>query len=56
MLCWMPSAGRASQWPMPSRCFSKTRSLVTAGDHGRGVIELIDRMIATDLADIPPRR
>lgn len=31
-------------------------SLVTAGDHGRGVIELIDRIIATDLAEIPPRR
>lgn len=31
-------------------------SLVTAGDHGQGVIELIDRIIATDLAEIPPRR
>lgn len=30
-------------------------SLVTGGDHGRGVVELIDRMIATDLAEIPGR-
>jgi hydroxymethylpyrimidine pyrophosphatase-like HAD family hydrolase len=29
--------------------------LVTAGDHGRGVIELIDRMLANDLADVEPR-
>lgn len=27
--------------------------LVTAGDHGNGVAEVIDRMIANDLADIP---
>ncbi len=29
--------------------------LVTAGDHGGGVIELIDRLIATDLAELEPR-
>jgi hydroxymethylpyrimidine pyrophosphatase-like HAD family hydrolase/energy-coupling factor transporter ATP-binding protein EcfA2 len=28
--------------------------LVTAGDHGRGVIELIDRMLKTDLAELEP--
>jgi hydroxymethylpyrimidine pyrophosphatase-like HAD family hydrolase/energy-coupling factor transporter ATP-binding protein EcfA2 len=28
--------------------------LVTAGDHGRGVIELIDRMLTNDLADLEP--
>lgn len=26
---------------------------VTKGDHGRGVIELIERLLATDLADLP---
>ena len=29
--------------------------LVTAGDHGKGVVELIDRMIASDLAELAPR-
>jgi HAD superfamily hydrolase (TIGR01484 family) len=29
--------------------------LVTAGDHGRGVIELIDRLLADDLADLAPK-
>ena len=28
---------------------------VTAADHGAGVVELIDRMIASDLADLNPR-
>src|SRR5918995_742045 len=28
--------------------------LVTAGDHGRGVVELIDRMLTNDLADLEP--
>jgi len=28
--------------------------LVTSGDHGRGVSELIDRMLATDLAELEP--
>ena len=28
--------------------------LVTAADHGRGVVELIDRMLANDLADLEP--
>jgi hypothetical protein len=30
--------------------------IVTAGDHGAGVVELIDRMIANDLADAPTSR
>jgi hypothetical protein len=30
--------------------------LVMSGDHGRGVIELIDRLMRTDLADAPVRR
>jgi hypothetical protein len=30
--------------------------LVTAGARGEGVIELIDRLIDNDLADLPPRR
>jgi HAD superfamily hydrolase (TIGR01484 family) len=29
--------------------------LVTHGDHGRGVTELIERLVATDLADLAPR-
>ena len=29
--------------------------LVTHGDHGAGVVELIDRIIASDLADLGPR-
>lgn len=29
--------------------------LVTAGDHGRGVIELVDRILADDLASLGPR-
>jgi hydroxymethylpyrimidine pyrophosphatase-like HAD family hydrolase/energy-coupling factor transporter ATP-binding protein EcfA2 len=29
--------------------------LVTAADHGAGVVELIDRLIATDLAELAPR-
>jgi hydroxymethylpyrimidine pyrophosphatase-like HAD family hydrolase len=29
--------------------------VVTRGDHGAGVVELIDRLIATDLEDVPPR-
>jgi hydroxymethylpyrimidine pyrophosphatase-like HAD family hydrolase len=29
--------------------------LVTAGDHGKGVIELIQRLLETDLADLPRR-
>jgi hydroxymethylpyrimidine pyrophosphatase-like HAD family hydrolase len=29
--------------------------LVTTGDHGAGVIELIDRIIASDLDDVAPR-
>ncbi|MBI3861916.1 MAG: HAD family phosphatase, partial [Planctomycetia bacterium] len=28
---------------------------VTRGDHGRGVIELITRLLETDLADLPRR-
>ena len=32
-----------------------TADLVTAGDHGAGVTELIDRLVATDLADAAPR-
>jgi hydroxymethylpyrimidine pyrophosphatase-like HAD family hydrolase len=28
---------------------------VTAGDHGAGVEELIEKLLADDLADIPPR-
>ncbi|MGD9764737.1 MAG: HAD-IIB family hydrolase [Candidatus Binatia bacterium] len=35
---------------LQSRC-----DWVTAGDHGAGVIELIDEMIATDLASLAPR-
>src|SRR5262249_13226658 len=27
----------------------------TAGDHGKGVVELIDRLIASDLAELEPR-
>lgn len=30
--------------------------LVTAGDHGRGVIELIDRLLADDLQNLGPRQ
>jgi hydroxymethylpyrimidine pyrophosphatase-like HAD family hydrolase len=30
--------------------------LVTRGDHGAGVVELIDRLLADDLADVAPRR
>jgi HAD superfamily hydrolase (TIGR01484 family) len=30
--------------------------LITPGDHGTGVAQLIDWMIANDLGDIPPRR
>lgn len=30
--------------------------LVTRGDHGQGVVELIDRMLENDLADIEPRQ
>jgi hydroxymethylpyrimidine pyrophosphatase-like HAD family hydrolase len=29
--------------------------LITAGDHGKGVIEVIDRLIENDLAEIKPR-
>lgn len=29
--------------------------LVTRGDHGQGVVELIDRILSNDLADITPR-
>ena len=30
--------------------------LVTAGDHGAGVSELIERLLADDLASLGPRR
>ncbi|HEX7045183.1 MAG TPA: HAD family hydrolase [Burkholderiales bacterium] len=29
---------------------------VTPGDHGEGVLELIERLVGSDLADLPPRR
>lgn len=29
--------------------------LVTGGDHGRGVVELVDALLATDLAEVAPR-
>jgi HAD superfamily hydrolase (TIGR01484 family) len=37
--------------PLKGKC-----DLVTAGDHGRGVIELIDRLLADDLQSLGPRQ
>jgi HAD superfamily hydrolase (TIGR01484 family) len=34
----------------------KHADLVTTGDHGAGVSQLIDRIVANDLGDIPPAR
>lgn len=34
----------------------KHADLVTSADHGAGVSQLIDRILAKDLADVPPRR
>lgn len=37
--------------PLKEKC-----DMVTAGDHGRGVTELIDRILTDDLASLGPRR
>jgi HAD superfamily hydrolase (TIGR01484 family) len=37
------------------RMLSERADLITAGDHGQGVIEVIDRLIDNDLAEIKPR-
>jgi hydroxymethylpyrimidine pyrophosphatase-like HAD family hydrolase len=37
--------------PLKEKC-----DVVTTGDHGRGVIELIDRLLSDDLSSLGPRR
>jgi hypothetical protein len=49
--CGVAAAVSNALDPLKEKC-----DLVTAGDHGRGVIELIDRMLSDDLASLGPRR
>ena len=49
-------AGAAAAVANAVPMLAERADLVTAGARGEGVIELIDRLIDNDLADLPPRR